>query len=74
MNESVDQLSTKSSILPPRLKQNSDKDRQYRTALPGSFYSKLELEAVERGTTPYKLTGLIVMAYLKGELAESPQG
>jgi hypothetical protein len=39
--------------------------------LPGSFYSKLELESVERGTTPYKLTGLILRVFLNGELIES---
>ncbi len=62
---------TASSLLPPKLSENTEKPRMFRTALPACIYAKLEKESLERGVTPYKLAGLIIEGYLSGELTET---
>ncbi|WP_374087280.1 hypothetical protein [Methylomicrobium lacus] len=45
--------------------QNSlNQRRMFRTALPASYFVRLEYEAVKRGTTSFKFAGMILMAYL----------
>lgn len=57
------------SFLPPKKVGNVNKDRVFTTSIPAGQYLRLESEAVERGTTPYKLAGLIISAYLSGEFS-----
>ncbi len=59
------------SFLPPKLEENADKDRVFRTAVVASDYVLLETEAASRATTPYRLAGMIVSAYLNGKFKAS---
>lgn len=59
------------AFLPSKQDQNINKERVFRTAVPAGDYARLESEAAERGTTPFRLAGLIVSAYLDGKFMAS---
>lgn len=44
------------------------KPRPFRTELPAVEYLRLELAALERGATAYKLAGSVLSAWLNGQL------
>lgn len=78
MSKSVDQLSTKNQetflpdsefpFLPAKQSDNANKERVFRTSITAGEFSKLEIEASERGITPFRLAGLVVSAYIQGKL------
>lgn len=41
-----------------------NKNRMFRTAIPASYFVRLEHEAAKRGMTSFKFAGLILRAYL----------
>ncbi len=57
------------SQLPPKIKPNKRlADRVYRTAIRPDLFLKLEVEAQERGVTPYMLTQIVMTMYLEGRM------
>lgn len=63
-------MSTPALKLPPRsdTHQESDGERQFRTAVSGSHFLQLEKESMERGLRPYTFVKILVTLYLQGEV------
>jgi len=58
--------------IPDLIENPKSRPRLYKTQLPPELYMKLELEALKRGITPFKLTEAIVSAWISGFLISRP--
>jgi len=58
--------------IPDLIENPKSRPRQYKTQLPPDLYMKLELEALKRGITPFKLTEALVTAWISGFLISLP--